>query len=61
MTMLVGKRSKLIPVSDFMAMARMMDWLGVQITRFRLEVLPLVNRVTTDIEQLTRFRRAHPI
>lgn len=59
--MLMGKRSKLFPVCDFMAMARMVDWLGVQITRFCLEVLPLVNGVTTDMKVITRFGWAHPI
>ena len=53
--MLLHKRSKLIPISDFATLSRRWLRLCLDRSRFSFALAPQVNRIATDVEQLAGF------
>jgi len=53
--MSLGKRSKLLPVCDFVVVASWSVGQCLNISRLGFALQPQVNRVAADIEQFTRL------
>lgn len=53
--MLTYKDPKLFPIADFEVLLRYLSRLWLDIARFGFALAPQVNRIATDIEQLTRL------
>ena len=59
--MLDAKSSKLLPVSDFVAMTWRFVTLGTVISCVSFSFEPKINRIATDVKHLAGFTLPHPI
>ena len=55
------KLAELVPVRDFVTIARRAMLFGLKISGGCLPLAPQVNRVATEVEQLTHFAFLHAI
>ena len=56
-----GKLSELVPIRDFVGSAMGTIRLCLVVSGFSLPLQPQVNRVATELEDLSRFAFLHPI